>query len=183
MAKKSVAKTSEPTEKKKKEYKLDLFGQTLPALYRCDMDFYANCTDDERKEISPLILMRWISLAENQPGIAPTFVNMFVNNGFWQTSKHPELQWKQLCVVASEISPRTPRHKWMMPKKKKSKTPLMDGFLIKKYPMASDAEINIVKEKFTGEDEVRDMARAFGCSDNEIKDVVKEYRDNYGKKA
>lgn len=184
MAKKSQAKTSAPaTEKKKKEYKLDLFKQTLPALYKCDLDFYANCSEEERKEISPLILMRWVSLNSRDPELAPTFVNMFVNNGFWQLSKHPELQWKQLCVVASEISRTTPQHQWMMPKKKKSSTPLLDEFFIQKYPLISNDEIDILKLKIQNEDEVRDLAAAFGSSDAEIKSVVKEYRDNYGKKG
>lgn len=181
--KKSAAKTSTAEPKKKKEYKLDLFKQTLPALYRCNLDFYANCTEEERKEISPLILMRWVSLNENQPALAPEFVNRFVNNGFWQLSKHPELQWKQLCVVASEISPTTPRHKWMMPKGKVSKTPLLDAYFLKMHPLISDAEIDILKGKLENEDSVRDLAGEFGASDAEIKAVVKEYRDNYGKKA
>ncbi len=185
MAKKSQPKPSSDTttEKKKKEYKLDLFGQTLPALYKCDIDFYARCSEEERKEISPLILMRWISLAEGHQEVAPTFVNTFVNNGFWQLSKHPELQWKQLCVVASEISPRTPRHKWMMPKRKVSNTPLLDNYFIQKYPFANDQEIKLLKEKLETEDAVRDLAEQFGATDGEIKDVVKEYRDHYGKKA
>lgn len=186
MAKTSKPKTSvsEPTEKKRKEYKLDLFRQTLPALYKCDLDFYANCSDEERKEISPLILMRWISLNEKTPDIAPGFVNSFVNNGFWQLSKHPELQWKQLCVVASVMSPNvTPRHKWMMPKRKTSSTPLLDAYFEQMYPFASNEEINILKLKLESEDDVRDLASQFGASDGEIKDVVKEYKTNYGQKA
>ena len=183
MAKKSPASTTAPVEKKKKEYKLDLFRETLPALYRCKLDFYSDQDDLARKEISPLILMRWVSLAEGKQDIAPEFVNTFVNNGFWQLSKHPELQWKLLCVVASEISSVTPRHKWMMPKRSKSKTPLLDAFMIQRYPLISDAEVDILKGKLENEDAVKDMAREFGCADNEIKEVVKEYRDNYGKKA
>lgn len=186
MAKKSQPKpTSDSTpEKKKKEYKLDLFNQTLPALYKCDLDFYANCTEEQRKEITPLILMRWVSLAASHQETAPVFVNTFVNNGFWQLSKHPELQWKQLCVVASEISPRsTPRHTWMMPKKKVSKTPLLDAYFIQMHPFANDAELELLRSKLEDEAAVRDLAEQFGATDGEIKNVVKEYRDNYGKKA
>jgi hypothetical protein len=183
MAKKSTEKSTETTEKKKKEYKLDLFGQTLPALYKCDFDFYARCTEDERKEISPLILMRWVSLAEGYQSVAPELVNSFINEGFWQLSKHPELQWKQLCMVASEISTRTPRHKWMMPKKKKSSTPLLDDYLIRMHPMLSDMEIDIIKQKFEGEEDIKELVRQFGGTDKEIKDAVKEYRDIYGSKS
>lgn len=183
MAKKSTAPSSETTEKKKKEYKLDLFGQTLPALYKCDFGFYDRCSEEERKEISPLILMRWVSLGDNQT-VAPELVNSFVNQGFWQLSKFPELQWKLLCMVASEISRnRTPRHTWMMPKKKKSTTPLLDAYLIQMHPMLSDMEINILKQKLDGEESVKDLVRQFGGSDKEIKDAVKEYRDIYGSKS
>lgn len=184
-AKKSSAKTSaEPKkEPKKKEYKLDLFGQTLPALYKGDLNFYANCTEDQRKEISPLILMRWVSLSESDPVNSPQLVNTFVNNGFWKMSKHPELQWKLLATVASTLSSRTPRHKWMMPKGKVSKTPLLDNYFLQMHPLVSNTEIDILKGKLANEDEVKELAKQFGASDPEIKAVVKEYRDNYGKKA
>ncbi|MNX79328.1 hypothetical protein D3C86_1109550 [compost metagenome] len=187
MAKKSQPKpTSDSTEKKKKEYKLDLYGQTLPALYKCDMDFYSRCTAEEQKEISPFVLMRMISLAKGYETVAPEFINQFVNNGYNRLYKHhEELQWKLLCVVAAEISPnRVPyHHRMFTPKKKVSKTPLLDAYFIQKYPLVGDNELIILRDKLSGEDEVRSMAEEFGADDTEIKNVVKEYRDNYGKKA
>lgn len=183
MAKKSQAKSSETTEKKKKEYKLDLFKETLPALYQGDWDFYSRQPIEVQREISPLILMRWVSLADGFEEFAPPLVNEYVNTGFWQLSKHPELQWKMLSIVASSLSRRTPRHTWMMPKKKKSKTPIIDNYLLQMYPLISDDEINIIKGKLESENEVIRLAKDFGATDSEIKDVVKEYRANYGEKA
>lgn len=180
MTKKS-SKASASPEKKKKEYKLDLFGQVLPALYRCDFDFYSRCSDEERKEISLFMLLRWLSLSTNAPEVTPLIINS-ANTYFWLLSDHPELQWKQLCCLASELSRRTPRHEWFGMKKKKTATPLLDNYLMQRYPLASDAELGIVKEKFAGEDDVRDLAEQFGATDAEIKNVVKEYRGIYGKK-
>jgi hypothetical protein len=100
---------------KKKEYKLDLFGQTLPALNRGDMDFYDRCTDEERKEIAPLILMRWLSGVQDsrKGGLYISVMNEFVNKDFWALSKHPELQWKLMCVGNLACGGRSQRHQWI----------------------------------------------------------------------
>lgn len=51
---------------KAKTYKLDLFKETLPSIHMKIREFYSAIDDDQRKEISPLILMRWLSLAEGK---------------------------------------------------------------------------------------------------------------------
>lgn len=183
MAKKSEATVSE---KPKKAYKLDLFRQTLPALFQGKMDFYENCTEDERKEIVPYILARRVSLIKSQQAVAPELVNSFVNIGMNRLKNHPELQWKLLCMVASEISPRVPHYtdqEFFVPKKPKSQTPLLDEYLIRYYPQCNDMELTILKQKLESEANVKDMAEQFGATDAEIKAVVKEYRDVFGKKA
>jgi hypothetical protein len=104
------------------------------------------------------------------------------NTYFWLLNGHPELQWKQLCCLASELTRQTPRHEWYGMKKKKTLTPLLDNYLIQRYPLASEQELSIIKNKFAGEADVRDFAEQFGATDAEIKNVVKEYRAIYGKK-
>lgn len=182
MAKDSKQKST-PSTAKPKSYKLDLFKEVFPAMYRGDFDFYSRLDEDTQKGVSPLILMRWLSLAKGFEAAAPVLVNDHINQGFWRLSRHPELQWKLLCVVASNMSRTPPRHEWIKPAGKASKTPLLDGFLDQMYPLANRAEIEIVKGKITNEEEVKELAKMFGSSDDEIKKVVKEYKASYGTEA
>lgn len=171
----SLTEEATPAKKAAKTYQLDMFKQTLPALYKCDFDFYARCDEDQQKEITPFLLLRWVSLAQGHQAVAPEFINEFVNQGFWGLYKHPELQWKMLCAIASEISPRTPHHKWLKVPKYRSKTPRLDEFLLQKYPGISNAELDILRNKMT-EEKVKSFIRAFGESDGTIKEIVKEFK-------
>ena len=79
----------------KKAYKLDMFGKVLPALDKGVKDFYNKLEDEEKKGYSALVLMRAMSsLGDQNPkaGYQLMIVNDFVNIGFWELSKHTELQ-------------------------------------------------------------------------------------------
>lgn len=166
-----------------KSYKLDLFKQTLPALFACDFDFYDRCSEAEQKEITPLILMRWVSLCLSNQEAAVFMTNTFVNEYFWNLSKYPELQWKLLCVASSEIARRPPRMQWFQAKRSNSKTPKLDAYLLMINPHISDMELEIIKNKIQSEDEIRAMVREFGEADAEAKDLIKEFKAHYGKSS
>jgi hypothetical protein len=166
----------------KKEKALDLFKQVLPALYKGDLDFYANQPIEAQKEIPVFVLMRWISLAKGLEGMAPLYINSLVNKGFWSLTKHPELQWKVLATATSLMGQsRMPDHYWLA-NKKTSKTPMLDSFLLQLYYNQSDYEIDIIKGKLTTEDVII-LGKDFGLDDASAKKLLKEFKENYGENS
>lgn len=161
---------------KKKEYKLDLFGQTLPALTRGDYEFYDRCSEEERKEISPLILMRWLSLVQNSElgGDYICAVNQTTNVDFWTLSKHPELQWKLMCVAGSICGGRAQRHTWVAGVKKIT-TNKVDSVILSLYPGLNDQELALVRRKFT-KDSLKQLLKDMGMPDADIKPILEEFK-------
>jgi hypothetical protein len=161
---------------KKKEYKLDLFGQTLPALNRGDLDFYDRCTEEERKEIQPLILMRWISGVENSRlgGAYIGVMNEWVNKEFWTLSKHPELQWKLMCVGNIACGGRGQRHQWV-PMIKNSSTNKLDSLILSLNPGLNDQELALVRTRLT-KDSLKQLLRDMAMSDADMKPILDEFK-------
>lgn len=161
---------------KKKEYKLDLFGQTLPALYTGDHGFYDRRTEDERKEIHPLVLMRWMSSTKNseKAGDFLCLVNSLVNVDFWDLTNHPELQWKLLCVVGSEMGGRSQRAEWIAGPKKQA-TGKVDNMLLSLYPSLNNQELALARSKLT-KDSLKQLLRDMGMPDDEVKPILDEFK-------
>jgi len=78
---------------KKREYKLDIM-EVLKALDMGDRAYYDGLTDEEKKAYVPLVIMRWMSALPDQNSArhySVLAVNDLVNVGFWELSKHTEL--------------------------------------------------------------------------------------------
>jgi hypothetical protein len=110
----------------KKEYKLDLFGKVLPALDRKDRAFYDNLTEEERKEITPYTLVRWMSAIGSYRGNDSTnpdivgyyirSVNSYVNKHMFdipmtKDKDHKKLLW--LMLTAASPGMGTFSHKYI----------------------------------------------------------------------
>lgn len=163
-----------------KEYKLDLFKQTLPAIFNCKLDFYEKLTDEEKKEISPRVLMRWLSGFEPTHVAGLDFINTNLNRNIDILGNHPELQWKLLCAVGSElkVGSKNPRVVWYkLPKSKnKSKTPFLDKLILSKYPLLSSFEISLQRDRIL-KNGYEFLITEFGLSDQEtrvLKDEIKK---------
>ena len=81
--------------------KLDLFKRVLPALDKRKKNFYNSLTDDEKKQYSPFIIMRYMSSNGNGSSHEMSILdaNDWVNKHFWVLSKeHKELQHLLLCL-------------------------------------------------------------------------------------
>ena len=93
--------------------KLDI-KRVLKAVDNKNYNFYSNLTDEERKELSPFVLMRFVSNVQGQDqDIEEWFVEMtndFVNKNHWQLSKnHKELLWKLLAATGAGMPAQFPR--------------------------------------------------------------------------
>lgn len=103
---------------KAKQYKLDLFG-FLSNVSRKNEKFYKTLSEEEIKEVSPLIMMRWLSGTNDARQIY--FLNELVNPFVFTLGKHKELLVGLMTLCSSG---RDQRYKFPKAKSKKtSKTP------------------------------------------------------------
>lgn len=98
-----------------KQYKLDLFKQVLPNLSRKNEKFYGTLSEEETKEISPLILMRWMTGTNDARQVY--FLNELVNPFVFNMGKHKELLVNLITICASG---RDQRYKFNKVKSKKT---------------------------------------------------------------
>lgn len=159
------------TEKKKPA--LDIF-RTLEAIDRKDKSYYANLTEDEKKGFAPPVVMRWLSGVSDKSGLSEYYTvmtNEIVNIGFWELSKHPELQYLLMTLVGCG---KKQGHQWIAGPKK-AKTRKVDELFRMKFPNVNDKELDILWE-INSTDSVRQLAIDFGFDDKQIKEMVEEYK-------
>lgn len=161
--------------KTEKKYKLDL-TRVLLALDSGDKSFYSNLTVEEKKAYAPLVLMRYMSsLSDQSPHkqYAVLAANDLINIGFWQLSKHPELQHLLLCVAGLGGKQYRP---WIATKGRgSSKTSLLDEFFIDLHPGINATELDILKSNYDATS-FRQLCVDAGKSDREIKDLAEEWK-------
>jgi hypothetical protein len=90
--------------KKAKEKLLDI-KDVLSNLDCNNYEYYNNLSDDEKKEISSFVLMRFLSSSSgNYPEHYLLCVNDIVNYNFSILNKHPNLMWMSLalCGIGSK---------------------------------------------------------------------------------
>jgi hypothetical protein len=159
--------------KQLKQYKLDMFGRVLPALDKHDINFYNTLTEEEKKAYTPLVLMRAMSSLCNQNPHAAfeiLMVNDLVNIGFWNLSKHPELQHMLLCIAGLG---NKQYHPWIAAKGKGSNTKIIDDFLIELHPDINIDELALLRSQHNVES-IKLLAQDAGKSDSEIKLLVED---------
>lgn len=156
-----------------KQYKLDMFKTVLPALDQRKRDFYSLLADEDKKGYSALVLMRAMSsLGDQNPNAAfeVLMVNDIVNIGFWQLSKHTELQHMLLCTAGLGSKQY---HPWIAAKGKESKTKIVDEFLMELYPEMNADELKLLRAQYDAKS-IKSLAQDAGKSDSEIKLLVED---------
>lgn len=145
--------------------KLDI-KEVLNNIDNNNVFYYKNLSEEERKSISPWVLMRYISSSSKYPEHYICYVNELVNKDFSSISKHQELQWMLLCMCGIG---KKEFHPWIAPPKgiKKDK---IEEFITKIYPHMKKQDIEIYKSINTVEDLIL-LAKNHGFSDQEITDI------------
>jgi len=131
--------------------KLDLFNEILPAIDRKDYDFYDRLTDEQKKEIQPLLLLRWgASIDINDPILLHYYLASFnhhANKNFFNLYKHPKLQW--LMIAASSPNLGKYRRKWLGKKKTKDPKDEIKKQLASIYPTYKEDDIEVLSNFVT----------------------------------
>jgi hypothetical protein len=153
---------------------LDL-SRVLSELDKGNKSFYRNLSDEERKSYVPLVLMRYMSSLSDQSSnnaYAIIAANDLVNVGFWQLSKHPELQHLLLCLTGLGSKQYRP---WISNKNKISKTKLLDEFFMELHPGINQDELQILKDGFDDKS-FKKLCHAAGKSDQETKYLMEDFK-------
>ena len=95
------------TTKPKKQAKLPI-KDVLSAVDRRDYDFYQNLDQDQKKEFSPYVLMRYMSNVNGDTDTQEWFLertNEMINKNHWILSKnHKPLLWKLYAGVGAGMN-------------------------------------------------------------------------------
>jgi hypothetical protein len=165
-----TAKTPKP-----KEYKLDVF-ETIRQLDRKNRSYYEDLEPDQQKEISPLVLMRWVSGLKDQGNpdeieYRILMLNETVNKDMFNISdkNHKQLKWL-LGTVVSHNSKGSFRYEYI--KHTREKTDPHErrtiNFLKSVYPTYKESEIELLA-RINSRKDIKDLARQHGWTDAEIK--------------
>lgn len=126
-------------------------GKLLDSLDKNDNTFYSGLSDEEKKQISPWVVMRYMSsCSKSFSELYLITVNEVVNVNFSTFNDHKDFQMMLLssCGVGS-----AQKHEWIAPPKGK-KAPqdaLYDSF-IDLFPDKTELEIDIMFKNSTRDD-------------------------------
>ena len=155
-----------------KARKLDLFQEVFPALDKRNFDFWNSLKEEQRKELSPWLIQRWISSTDASTEWQEYFlqaVNERVNVSMKDLTAHPELQW---MLLASCGARKAFRRAWIGTAKAPKKDKIMQ-FLQELYPAAGEQELELLRA-LNNETELRDIAESMNIKKSELKEVFGE---------
>ena len=152
-----------------KQYKLDLFN-FLNNLSRKNEKFYKTLSDEEIKEISPLIIMRWMSGTNDARQVY--FLNELVNPFVFSLGKHKELLVDLMTLCGSG---RECRYKFNKVKSKKtSKTPKTVEVVKEFFDYNTTDAIEVLP--MISNDDILSFAEQLGKQPPEISAIKKELK-------
>lgn len=149
--------------------KLDLFG-TLGKISKKHVGLYQELSADERKQLHPLVVMRWLT-GDNDP-TKIILLNEFVNPHVFPLAKHPQLL-VDLMTVCMDGHPA--RYRWIKAEKKKVKFPIIFE-VIKTYYNYSTREAKMALPALTN-DAILQHAMDIGTQPDDIKKLKKEMKE------
>lgn len=188
MAAKKTPAAKKPAAEKKPG--LDIKDEMLYSDYKV-FDWLDQQTPEMAKTFSPLVAMKWQSVLQSPnsydgPGyVSPSSddainyiinVNEVVNQGFWELSKFPDLQWRLMCAVGYS---QQFKHGWIPLASSRKKVSKVDAVLLELHPQLNDEELALMRSKFTKES-FKQLLLDMGKPDPEIKPLVEEFKKTNG---
>lgn len=141
----------------------------LNAVDRKVYDFYDSLSDQEKKEFSPYVLMRYVSNVQGDRDIQEWFVEMtneLVNKHHWVLSKnHKALLWKLFAGCGAGINCYHPYLK----ASSKEKANKIEKLLVELYPAMKMSEIKLMASMMDKKDK-EDLFDKMGFDKKQRKD-------------
>ncbi|VVC05085.1 Uncharacterised protein [uncultured archaeon] len=160
--------------KSKRDYNdpLSIWNE-MAALDRKDYDYYNRLTDEQKKQFSPYLLLRWGSMIEGNSDLQKYYLlaaNSFTNQNFWSIQKHKKLQWLVCCTMSPECGKQ--RHGWIAGKKEKKSSDDLRKILLSLYPVLKSDEIDLLL-KIHSSEEIKKWLKEVGLLEKESKNLQK----------
>jgi hypothetical protein len=150
-----------------KERSLDIFT-LLDQIDRKNFDIWESLTEEQRKDFSPLVVMRWMS---GSSSIRQTvFLNEIVNPVVFSLGDHKEFLMKLLTVCSSG---EKKRYSWKNYKLSGSKNSKHAVELISSYYNLSLKEAEDSLKLFSPE-EILELGELHGLQKDELRNLKKE---------
>lgn len=144
-------------------------GNEMAAYDRKDRAYYDKFTDEQRKQFSTYLMLRYGASVEGGADLQAYYLmaaNERVNKWFFDLNKHPKLQWLSCTTVSPGMGKQ--KHYWQAAKKKESSNNKAIKFLTEQFPQLKDDEIKLLAE-INDRSDLTDMARKLGWDDKRIK--------------
>lgn len=144
--------------------------EEMRAIDTKDRAWYESLTEEEKKKLSPWLLMRYTSNCSDKMFTEHflEWTNEVVNVHFNKLRKHTQLQFQLLQLVGLG---KSVFHPWIQPGKAQKKNKLQ-AWIIENYKHLNDDEIDILIKE-TSKDEWKTIFIEYGMDDKQIKELLK----------
>ncbi len=140
----------------------------MAAVDRKDYGYYERLTDEQRKSLNLWMTQRYASSVQGKyAGHYLVMINEFMNTNWSDISKHPELQWKLMCLAGVGKSQFHPFIKVPKAKRKKDK---VEEMVREIFPLAKTDEVELLMNMNT-KDDLKVLAEIHGFDDKSIKEI------------
>ena len=142
----------------------------MAAVDRKDYNYYTNLTDEQRKSMNLWMTQRYASSVQGKfAGHYLVMVNEFMNTNWSDVSKHPELQWKLMCLAGTGKVQFHPFVKVPKAKRKKNK---VEELVRELFPLLKNDEIELFL-KMNSNDDIKEVAIESGVDDKTLDEAFK----------
>ena len=141
-------------------------GNEMAAYDRKDRDYYDKFTDEERKQFSTYLMLRYGASVGGNKDLQAYYLmatNKFVNKYFFDLNKHTKLQWLMCTTVSPNMGKQF--HYWLAAKKKEGKsTNKLRKVVAELYPNMKSDEMDVFITLNT-EKEIKEYCKELGWDD------------------
>ena len=145
-------------------------GNEMAAYDRKDRDYYDKFTDEEKKQFSTYLMLRYGASVGGNKDLQAYYLmatNKYVNKYFFDLNKHTKLQWLMCTTVSPNMGNQF--HYWLASKKKEGKsTNKLRKVVAELYPNMKSDEMDMFLEMNT-EKEIKEYCKELGWDDKRIK--------------
>lgn len=144
-------------------------GNEMAAFDRKDRAYYDKFTEEERKQFSTYLMLRYGASVEGNIDFQSYYLlatNENVNKYFFDLNKHPKLQWLLCTTVSPNMGKQ--KHYWQSAKKKQGSNNKAIKFLTEQFPELKEDEIKLLAE-INDRTDLTNMARNLGWDEKRIK--------------
>jgi len=142
----------------------------MAAVDRKDYNYYTNLTDEQRKSMNLWMTQRYASSVQGKfAGHYLVMVNEFMNTNWSDVSKHPELQWKLMCLAGVG---KTQFHPFVKVPKAKRKRDKIEELVRELFPLLKHDEVRLFL-KMNTPDDIKQIALESGVDDKTLDEAFK----------